>query len=93
MLPLVINVGTRKKPWENVPIEVLIEFERKKHERLKDRREQLRVPSFGYHPLRELLCHHFLRYPAIVVNHVPELCNYLVRMPTVLLLRQPVSLG
>ena len=53
MPSLVINVGTRKKPWENVPIEVLIEFERKKHERLKDRREQLRVPSFGYHPFQK----------------------------------------
>ena len=28
--PLVTNMGTVKNPWDDVPIEVLIEYERKK---------------------------------------------------------------
>jgi len=30
MLSLVTNMGTVKNPWDDVPIEVLIEYERKK---------------------------------------------------------------
>ena len=42
---IVINVGKQKKPWETVPIEVLIEDERKKTEERKDRRPHLYAPS------------------------------------------------
>jgi len=38
------NVGKRKKPWEDVPIEVLIEEERKKEEGRRDHREHLHAP-------------------------------------------------
>ena len=47
MLSLVTNMGIHKNPWDNVPIEVLIEYERKKREELKDRREQLRLPLYS----------------------------------------------
>ena len=39
-----INVGNSKKPWTDVPIEVLIEEERKRKESLKDHREHLHAP-------------------------------------------------
>lgn len=42
---IVTNVGDEKKPWEDVPIEVLIEEERKEKEALRDRRERLYAPS------------------------------------------------
>jgi hypothetical protein len=38
-------VGNQKKPWEDVPIEVLIEDERKRKKRLEDHREHLHAPS------------------------------------------------
>jgi len=41
---IVTNVGNRKKPWEDVPIEVLIEEERKRKKRLVDHRERLYAP-------------------------------------------------
>ncbi len=41
---IVTNVGNRKKPWEDVPIEVLIEEERKRKKRLEDHRERLYAP-------------------------------------------------
>ena len=45
MIPsLVTNMGIHKNPWDDVPVEVLIEYERKKREQLKDRREELRLP-------------------------------------------------
>ena len=47
MCPLVTNMGIIKNPWEDVPIEVLIEYERKKQEQLKDHREQLRLPLYS----------------------------------------------
>tara|TARA_Y100000034_G_scaffold128396_1_gene182854 strand:+ start:2012 stop:2194 length:183 start_codon:yes stop_codon:yes gene_type:complete len=37
-------MGHQKKPWDDVPVEVLIEYERKKKEQRKDHREQLRAP-------------------------------------------------
>jgi len=45
---IVINVGNSKKPWEDVPIEVLIEEERKKKDAQEDRREQLQIPAPYY---------------------------------------------
>ena len=42
---IVINVGNSKKPWEDVPIEVLIEEERKKKAAQEDQREQLQIPA------------------------------------------------
>jgi len=47
MLSLVTNMGIHKNPWDDVPIEVLIEYERKKREQLKDHREQLRLPLYS----------------------------------------------
>ena len=47
MLSLVTIMGRLKKPWDDVPIEVLIEYERKKREQLKDNREQLRLPLYS----------------------------------------------
>jgi len=44
---LVTNMGIHKNPWDDVPIEVLIEYERKKREQLKERREQLRLPIYS----------------------------------------------
>ena len=44
MPPLVTNMGHQKKPWQDVPIEVLIEYERKKREERERQREQLRLP-------------------------------------------------
>ena len=44
MLSLVTNMGHQKKPWQDVPIEVLIEYERKKQEERERQREQLRLP-------------------------------------------------
>jgi hypothetical protein len=46
---IVINVGNSKKPWEDVPIEVLIEEERKKKAAQEDQREQLQIPA-PYYP-------------------------------------------
>ena len=42
---IVINVGNSKKPWDDVPIEVLIEEERKKKAAQEDQREQLQIPA------------------------------------------------
>jgi len=50
---IVTNVGNRKKPWEDVPIEVLIEEERKRKKRLEDHRERLYAPLPGP-PLRPI---------------------------------------
>jgi len=47
MRPLVTNMDIHKNPWDDVPIEVLIEYERKKREQLKDRREELRLPIYS----------------------------------------------
>jgi hypothetical protein len=44
---IVTNVGDEKKPWENVPIEVLIEEERKRKEAQEDKRDRLYAP----HPM------------------------------------------
>ena len=41
---IVTNVGNGKKPWEDVPIEVLIEEERKRKEAQEDKRERLYAP-------------------------------------------------
>ena len=41
---IVTNMGKRKKPWEDVPIEVLIEEERKRKKSLEDHRERLYAP-------------------------------------------------
>ena len=41
---IVTNMGNRKKPWEDVPIEVLIEEERKRKKSLEDHRERLYAP-------------------------------------------------
>jgi hypothetical protein len=40
-------MGTVKNPWDDVPIEVLIEYDRKKREELQERREQLRIPIYS----------------------------------------------
>jgi hypothetical protein len=37
-------MGQQKKPWDDVPVEVLIEYERKKNKQREDHREQLRAP-------------------------------------------------
>jgi hypothetical protein len=50
MPPLVTDMGDPKKPWEDVPIEVLIEYERKKREELEKQREQLRIPLYSPMP-------------------------------------------
>ena len=42
---IVNNVGNSKKPWDDVPIEVLIEEERKKKSAQEDQREQLQIPA------------------------------------------------
>ena len=48
---LVTNMGDRKKPWwYDIPVEVLIEQERKKQEQLEQQREQLRVPAYSPSP-------------------------------------------
>tara|TARA_Y100000310_G_scaffold319095_1_gene373934 strand:+ start:73 stop:288 length:216 start_codon:yes stop_codon:yes gene_type:complete len=47
MRPLVTNMGIHKNPWDDVPVEVLIEYERKKREQLKDHREELRLPIYS----------------------------------------------
>ena len=41
---IVTNMGHQKKPWSDVHVEVLIEYERQKREHLEDKREQLRAP-------------------------------------------------
>ena len=46
MPSLVINMGQLQNPWDDVPIEVLIEYERKKREQVKEHREQLRIPLY-----------------------------------------------
>lgn len=35
-----------KNPWEDIPVEVLIEFERKKKEQAEDNRPRLYLPLF-----------------------------------------------
>lgn len=44
MSSLVNNVGDPKKPWEEVPIEVLIEEERKKQEEWERSRPRIQLP-------------------------------------------------
>jgi len=41
---IITNVGNQKKPWEDVPIEVLIEEERKRNAAPKEHRERLHAP-------------------------------------------------
>ena len=43
-LNIITNVGNGKKPWESIPVEVLIEDERKRKESLIDHREHLHAP-------------------------------------------------
>jgi hypothetical protein len=40
-------MGIHKNPWDDVPIEIIIEYERKKREQLKDHREELRLPIYS----------------------------------------------
>ena len=48
---IVTNVGDPKKPWEDVPIEVLIEEERKKKEQeLEQQRPRIHLPIPDYPP-------------------------------------------
>jgi len=47
MRSLVTNMGNRQNPWEDVPVEVLIEYERKRKKQLEDQREQLRIPLYS----------------------------------------------
>ena len=42
---IVTNVGDEKKPWDDVPVEVLIEEERKRKEAQEDRRDRLYAPT------------------------------------------------
>ena len=50
-LDIVTNVGDPKKPWEEVPIEVLIEEERKKKEQeLERERPRIHLPIPDYPP-------------------------------------------
>ena len=44
MLSLVTNMGDPKKPWDDVPIEVLIEEERKKREEAERQRPRIYLP-------------------------------------------------
>ena len=44
MLSLVTNMGDPKNPWDDVPIEVLIEEERKKREELERARPRIHIP-------------------------------------------------
>ena len=41
---IVTNVGDEKKPWDDVPVEVLIEEERKRKEAQEDKRDRLYAP-------------------------------------------------
>ncbi len=41
---LVKNMGDQKKPWEDVPVEVLIEEERKKREEWDRARPRIELP-------------------------------------------------
>ena len=41
---IVTNMGREKKPWEDVPIEVLIELERQKQEKCDQDRRRLYAP-------------------------------------------------
>ena len=41
---IVTNMGREKKPWEDVPIEVLIELERQKQEKCDQERHRLYAP-------------------------------------------------
>ena len=50
---IVTNMGHQKKPWDDVPVEVLIEYERKKKEQLEDHREQLHAPPPSRHEFFE----------------------------------------
>ena len=43
-------MGKRKNPWDDVPIEVIIEYERKKKEREEERRERIHLPVPEYPP-------------------------------------------
>ena len=49
---LVNNVGNPKNPWDDVPIEVLIEFERQKRQNREDNRPRIHLPISTYLPNR-----------------------------------------
>ena len=51
MLSLVTNMGDPKNPWDDVPIEVLIEEERKQREAREQARPQLQLPVPEGRPL------------------------------------------
>lgn len=42
---IVTNMGHQKKPWEDVPIEVLIEYEREKERMREESRPRIYAPS------------------------------------------------
>jgi hypothetical protein len=50
MSSLVNNVGDPKKPWEDVPVEVLIEEERKKQEEWERNRPRIQLPIPEHYP-------------------------------------------
>jgi len=41
---IVTNMEYQRKPWEDIPIEIIIEYERKRKEQQQDHRERLYVP-------------------------------------------------
>jgi hypothetical protein len=55
MFPLVNNMEDRKNPWDDVPVEVLIEFEREKLQKQKQDQERprLHLPVLPYNPVEE----------------------------------------
>ena len=44
MVSLVTNMGDPKNPWDDVPIEVLIEYERQKREEAEKEYQRIRLP-------------------------------------------------
>ena len=48
MRDIFTNMGHQKNPWDDVPIEVLIEYERKKkEERQRNQRQRLEFPMIA----------------------------------------------
>ena len=43
----------RKNPWDDVPVEVLIEFEREKLQKQDQERPRLHLPVLPYNPVEE----------------------------------------
>jgi len=43
----------RKNPWDDVPIEALIEFEREKRQKEEQQRPRLHLPVLPYNPIEE----------------------------------------